>query len=535
MELLPIIFGLVGGLALFLYGLFLLSEGLQKAAGERLKELLERMTNRPIKGVVVGTVVTSIVQSSSITTVVMVGLINAGLMNLEQSLPIIMGANIGTTITAQMVAFKVGAYALPMIAIGFVLFFFFKDKKYFFTGQAILGFGLLFLGMGFMTDAVKPLRSAPFFINILVSFGQHPIRGIAASTIFTGIVQSSSATTALIVALGMADVITLRSAIPLLLGSNIGTCITVLLASMGSRLTSKRAAIAHLIFNIVGVLIFLPFLGPLENVVVLSSTNLPRQIANAHTLFNITTTLLLLPFIGILVVIVTKILPGEEISIDRGTKYLDERTLRTPSIALSQALKETTRMAKTASKMLDLSMKAFEEGDKKKFITIKKEEEAVDELHGLIDRYLAKIGEKDLSQEQMKIHATLHHSIADIERVADHAHNIAELAETKIRNNVQFSEYADDELRITFNKVKDGYDKAINVLENRDEEFGRRVLDIEREIDVLEKEFEENHYKRLREGVCKPEAGPIFVDMLRNLERISDHAHNIVNAVLTGF
>ncbi|MEE8358434.1 MAG: Na/Pi cotransporter family protein [Candidatus Hydrothermarchaeales archaeon] len=535
MELMPVIFGLVGGLALFLYGLFLLSEGLQKAAGDRLKELLERMTDRPIKGVAVGAVVTSIIQSSSITTVVLVGLINAGLMNLEQSLAVIMGANIGTTVTAQMVAFHVGDFALPMIAIGFVLFFFFKNKKYFYTGQAVLGFGLLFLGMNFMKDAAVPLRSAPFFTDALVSFSQHPVRGVAVSTIFTGIVQSSSATTALVVALGMADVITLRSAIPLLLGANIGTCITVLLASVGSRLTSKRAAVAHLIFNVVGVLIFLPFITPLANIVMLTSTNLPRQIANAHTIFNIVTTLMLLPFIGVLVFVVTRLLPGEEIKITRGAKFLDDRTLRTPSIALSQVLKETARMANIASEMLGLSIRAFEEGDKKIFLTIKKEEEAVDELHGLIDRYLEKIGEKDLSEEQMRAHATLHHSITDIERVADHAHNISELAEKKFKNKIQFSSYADEELRITYNKVKDGFDKAIKVLEDRDEELGKNVLEIEREIDVLEKEFEENHYKRLREGICSPDAGPIFVEMLRNLERISDHSHNIVNAVLIGF
>ncbi|MFQ5888182.1 MAG: Na/Pi cotransporter family protein, partial [Candidatus Hydrothermarchaeales archaeon] len=417
----------------------------------------------------------------------------------------------------------------------FVLFFFFKNKKYFYTGQAILGFGLLFLGMNFMKDAVKPLRSAPFFMNALVSFGQHPIRGVAASTVFTGIVQSSSATTALVVALGMADVITLRSAIPLLLGANIGTCITVLLASVGSRLTSKRAAIAHLIFNVVGVLIFLPLLTPFEGIVTVTSSNLPRQIANAHTIFNVTTTLVLLPFIGVLVMIVTRLLPGEEISIDRGSKFLDERTLRTPSSALSQVLKETVRMANIASEMLGLSMRAFEGGDKKIFLTIKKKEEAVDELHDMIERYLAKIGERDLSEEHMRLHATLHHSITDIERVADHAHNISELAEKKFRDKIIFSSYADEELHIAYNKVKDGFDNAIKVLEEGDEELGGKVLDIEREIDVLEKEFEENHYKRLQEGICKPEAGPVFVDMLRNLERISDHSHNIVNAVLIGF
>ncbi|MFQ6136303.1 MAG: Na/Pi cotransporter family protein [Candidatus Hydrothermarchaeales archaeon] len=534
MELMPIIFGLVGGLALFLYGIYLLSEGLQKAAGDRLKEMLEKMTDRPIKGVVIGATVTSIIQSSSITTVVVIGLINAGLLNLEQSLGVIMGANIGTTVTAQLVAFKVGMYALPMIAIGFVLFFF-KRKKYVYIGQVILGFGLLFLGMNFMKDAVLPLRSDPFSINSLASFGRYPLLGISASAIFTGIIQSSSATTALVVAMGMAEVITLRSAIPLILGANIGTTVTVLLASIGSRLSSKRAAIAHLIFNIIGVLIFLPFLSPFGRLVTLTSPNLPRQIANAHTIFNVATTLILLPFVGVLVIIVTRLLPGEVIKIDRGAKFLDERTLSTPSLALSQASRETARMAKIASEMLELGMKAFESGDKKIFLTVRKEEEVVDELHNHIEKYLTRIAEKDLSKDHSRIHATLTHSITDIERVADHAHNIMELAEKKFDDKLIFSKFADEELHTAFKKVKDGYEKAIKVLEDGDEELGKMVLDIEREVDVMEREFEENHYKRLREGICRPEAGPVFVDMLRNLERISDHSHNIVNAVLIGF
>jgi phosphate:Na+ symporter len=535
MQYTSIIFGLIGGLALFLYGLFFLSEGLQKVAGGKVKKMLERLTDRPLKGVFVGAFTTGVTQSSSVMMVTIIGLINAGLLTLEQAVGVMLGAEIGTTITAQLIAFRIGTFYLPLIAIGFFLYSFSHSSRNRYIGQAILGFGILFLGMAIMKDGVKPFRNEPYILDILANFGKTPIIGIIIGALFTGIVQSSSATTGLVIAMGMENVLTLPAAIALIFGANIGTTVTGLLASIGSNLPAKRTAAAQFIVNISGVAIFVPFISKFAALIATTSPDLPRQIANAHTVFNVTVTLLMLPLVGVLVVIVKKVVPGEEIQIDRGTKYLDDRTLNAPAIALSQVQKEAVNMGKTASEMLDLSIKALENGDPKIFLTIKKKEEGVDEVDNLIEKFLTKIGEKDLSEDQMKFFATLQHSITDIERVADHANNLAEQIQKMHKKKITFSSHANEELHMTYVKVKDAFEKAIKVLEHRDEELGRNVLDIEREIDVLEKEFEENHYKRLERGECKPDAGPIFIDMLRNLERISDHAHNIVNAVLIGF
>ncbi|MFQ6137002.1 MAG: Na/Pi cotransporter family protein [Candidatus Hydrothermarchaeales archaeon] len=535
MEMTSIVFGIVGGLALFLYGLRTLSDGLKKMAGDRLKEMLEKLTNRPAKGVLVGTFTVGVIQSSSIMMVTLIGLLNAGLLTLEQAVGVMLGAEIGTTITAQIVAFKIETFYLPIIAVGFCLYYLAKTKKTRYVGQAMLGFGILFLGMSIMKDGVRPFRSDPFALDILANFGRIPILGIIAGAIFTGIIQSSTATTGLVIAMGMENVITLPSAIAIIFGANIGTCITGLLASIGSSLSAKRTSAAQFFVNILGVALFFPFISSYAGLVAITSPNLPRQIANAHTIFNVTVTLIMLPLVGLIVAVVKKVVPGEEIRIDRGVKFLDARILNTPSLALAQALKETSRMAKMTSEMLKLSMKSFETGDMRLAKTVKKEEEAVDELDDIIEAYLTRISEKDLSEDQTRKLAILLHSIGDIERVGDHAHNIAELAEKKAKEGLIFSHFASEELQSMFEKVKNGYDKAIAVLENEDEELGKKVLDIEKEVDVMEREFEVNHLERLKKGICKPVSGPVFIDVIRNLERISDHSHNIVSAVLIGF
>jgi phosphate:Na+ symporter len=341
-----IIFGLVGGLALFLFGMKLLSEGLQKAAGNRLKNILQNLTNRPIKGIAAGAFITSIIQSSSITTVTIIGLINAGLMTLTQAVSVIMGANIGTTITAQLVAFKIGKYALPIIAVGTLLLFIAKKKKYYYIAQIFLGFGILFLGMSTMSKGAVPLREIPFFINMLTNFGEVVLLGILAGAVFTGIIQSSSATTGLVIALSMEQVIGLKAAIAIIIGANIGTCVTALLASLSSSISAKRAAMIHILFNIIGVAIFIPLIPILTQITQAISGELPRQIANAHTIFNVTNTFVMVPFIPLLVFLVKKIIPGKEYKVDNGVKYLDKRLLNTPALAIAQAQKELSRMAR---------------------------------------------------------------------------------------------------------------------------------------------------------------------------------------------
>ena len=535
MDFVAVIFGVFGGLALFLYGLRILSEGLQKIAGNRVKDMLERLTDRPIKGALVGTFTTGITQSSSIMMVTLIGLINGGLLTLEQAVGVMLGAEIGTTITAQLIAFRIGNFYLPLMAIGFPLYYYSKTSKTRYIGQSILGFGILFLGMAIMKGGVTPFRSDPFFLDLLANFGTIPLLGIIVGALFTGIIQSSSATTGLVIAMGMENVLTLPAAIALIFGANIGTCVTGLLASIGSSLSAKRTSAAQFLVNIAGVLLFFPFISKFATLAAATSPDLPRQIANAHTIFNVTVTLIMLPLVGLIVAVVKRVVPGEEIRVDRGAKYLDERILNTPSLALSQALKEVIRMAKMTSEMLELGLRGFETGDMKLIQTIEKEEEAEDELNEMITKYLTEISKRDLSEDQTRELAILTHAIMDIERSGDHANNIAELVEKKAKEDWVFSSVATEEIQTMFEKVKSGYDKAINVLENRDEDLGKRVLEIEKEVDIMEKDFVANHTERLKKDICNPLSGPVFVDLIRNLERISDHSHNIVSSALIGF
>ncbi len=534
MDYLTIIFSLVGGLALFLYGMKILSESLKKAAGDRLKRALERLTSNRLRGVATGALVTAGVQSSSLTTVTLVGLINAGLLSLEGAVPVIMGANIGTTVTAQLISFKLGAFALPILAIGFAMQFMRKDK-YVYVGQVILGFGLIFLGMNIMSEGVSPLKSSPEVVNWLAMLGEVPLFGILAGAGFTGIIQSSSATSGLVIAMGMGDLIDLSSAIALILGANIGTCVTVLLASIGSSISSKRAAHAHLIFNLAGVVIFYPFIAYFSQLVALTAAELPRQIANAHTIFNVVTTLILIPFIGIIVAIVKRTVRGDEIRIDRGAKFLDKRALDAPAIALSLALKETCSMGNIALSMLRDAESVLAKYDGKAVLAVKMKEEATDEIDNIIERYLIRIARKNISKQQALQVETMIHNISDIERVADHAKNIIERLEYSEKEGLRYSAKARSELRVMFRKTITGFSDAVRVMSDGSGKRVKKVLEIEVEIDRMQKRFEKNHLRRLRAGNCDAMSGPVFIDILRNLERISDHAHNIAYAILMGF
>jgi len=534
-DLVPIIFGVVGGLALFLYGITLLSNGLQKAAGERLRGLIEKLTNNRLKAVGVGAVVTAIVQSSSITTVTLVGLINAGLISLTQAIPIIMGANIGTTVTAQLIAFKLGGFALPIIAIGFLITTIAKKPSYKYLGQIILGFGLLFLGMSTMSSGMKPLRSDPMMLDFLQSLGAVPLFGIAAGAIFTAILQSSSATSGLVIAMASEQLLDLNGAVALIIGANIGTCITILFASFGASLTSKRAALSHIIFNILGAAIFFAVFAPFVSLVSLTATELPRQIANAHMIFNISATVLMVPFVGLFVKAVTTILPGKEIRIDSGIRFLDKRTLNTPAIALGQAEKEAKRMGKLALSTLEDSFVAFKNNDLRMVKVVEKKEDAVDELDNAIEAFLTKVTQKELSREQSKKTSALVHSISDMERISDHANNIGELSELKTCEKIVFSKQAMCELEELFAKSFDSYRKALSVMVSKNPHVAEQVFALEREIDGLTAQFEQNHFDRLKNSKCDPKASVVFAEMLRNLERISDHAHNIAMASSQGF
>ncbi|MCD4786376.1 MAG: Na/Pi cotransporter family protein [Candidatus Eremiobacteraeota bacterium] len=561
MNIKLIVFSLIGGLALFLFGMKILSTGLQMAFGNKIKTLMEKLTNNKLAGVGIGALVTAIIQSSSITTVTLVGLINAGLITLAQSIPIIMGANIGTTITAQLVAFKVGKYSLPIIAIGFVLYSLERYRipfleKYLikkgkedsdkargkkntlkYVGQIILGFGILFLGMTLMSSESKQLVGDPRVVNFIAEMGKVPLLGIITGALFTGIIQSSSATSGLVISMGMGakKLIDLKSAFTIIMGANIGTCITVVLASIGSTLSSKRAALSHVLFNVVGVLLFLPFIGLFVGLIQKTSPDLGRQIANAHLCFKVVTTLILLPLSGVLLFVVTKLIPGEEIKVRGGALYLDDHTLETPAIALSMAKKETVRMARITLTMIEASRMALFEKSPKHIEVVKGKEKVVDELDDKIEIFLEKIDNEALSDQQKTNLAILKHIISDIERIADHANNICELAERRISDKIRFSDEAFAELKEVFDKADESVELSIAAITKYDEKSINKIMELEKDVDKMVEQMEENHFERLTQELCSAEAGPLYVDVLRNLERITDHTHNIACARSFGF
>ena len=405
-----LIFGMVGGLGLFLYGMQLLSDGLQKITGDKIQKIMELLTNKPLMGVATGTLLTSIIQSSSATGVITVGFVNAGLLNLKQAISVIAGASIGTTITAQIVSFRLEKYALPAIGIGFIINFLAKKRSYKYFGQILLGFGILFLGLYTMSNAVSPLRSYAPFINLLTGISHNFFLGIVVATIFTAIIQSSSATIAIVIAMSLQGMIDLDTAIPLMLGSNIGTCITVLIASIGSSITGKRVALSQLVFKTLGVLLFSLFISKFTYLASLTSINIPRQIANAHTMFNLIDTMILLPFLNVFVKLIVKILPGEEIILKKGPIYLSKDMINTPSIALSQATKELVRMGEMVENMLNDVIMSFIQNDLNLLKNVYLKEGVVNTLEKEITKYLVLISQQSLSPTKKKTNRFAEHS-----------------------------------------------------------------------------------------------------------------------------
>jgi len=524
---LSLIFGIIGGLGLFLFGMRQLSEGLQKIAGNKIHQVLEVLSKNPIKGIISGTVITTVLQSSSVTTVITIGFVNAGLLSLKQAISIIFGANIGTTITAQIISFNLNEYVLPMIGIGFAINMMAKRKLYQYIGSIMIGFGLLFLGLSTMSNALYPLRDNPVFINLLVNVAENPLLGILLATLITSIIQSSSATTAIIISLSLQGLIGLEAAIPFILGTNIGTCITALLASIGSSITGKRVALGHLLFNISGVIIFYLFLNQFILLSSLTATTIPRQIANAHSLFNIINTLILLPFIPYLLKILTHILPGEEKIIKKGTLYLDKNLINTPSIALGQVTKELIRMANISIDMLENILFALLNNKERIIQDVYLKEDVLNTIHREITKYLLIISQKALSSKQSQRLTNLMNMSGHIERIGDHIENIADLAEIKVNEKLPFSPKAEKDLKHIFSKVDTSLKHAIKSLKDHNMEMARIVTKREDEIDKIEEKLRNEHIDRLKKQICNPESGIIYIDILSNLERIGDHAYKI--------
>ncbi|HHT68257.1 MAG TPA: Na/Pi cotransporter family protein, partial [Firmicutes bacterium] len=357
-----IIVGLFGGLGLFLLGIQLLGDGLQKAAGDRMRRILELFTSKPIKAVLTGAAVTALLQSSSTTTVMIVGFVNSGLMTLTQAVGTIMGANIGTTITAQIVSFNIYSLAYPLIAVGALLYYFSKRKMKRYAGKGMLGFGLLLLGLSTMSTSVSPVREYEPFLQLLVTIGDRPLLGILAGALFTAVVQSSSATTGLVIAFSWQGIVSLPAGLALIAGANLGTCITVVLASLNAPITAKRVALSHVLFNLSGVLLFVIFRRPFTNLVFATGTTVARQIANAHTFFNVLTTVILFPLLPRFVRLVSSIVPGDDSELEARPKYLDDRLVDTPG-ALISAQREALRMGTIAVEMVEQAVSAFIHGE----------------------------------------------------------------------------------------------------------------------------------------------------------------------------
>lgn len=515
----------LGGLAIFIFGINRLSSSLQKVTSNKLKSIINILAKRPWSTVLIGLFTTTIIQSSSATSVMTVGFVNAGLITLRQAIGIIMGANIGTTVTAQLVSFKVEAIALPIIIVGFLINFISKRRRYKNIGMAILGLGFLFLGMNIMKEALAPLKDNESFKNFLLVFSKNPFLGIIAGVTITALLQSSSATIGLLIALGSQGLIPLSAAIPILLGDNIGTCATALISSVGTTITAKRTAFSHLLFNIFGTIVFviLLYVFRLGNFIAsISGDSIPRQIANIHTGFNVLTTAILFPIIGLFEKLVMKLFPGKDIVVNKNAIFLDERLLQTPSLSLEQAKKELIRLANMAREMLHLSIKRLEENSTVIENKVLDREAAVDSITEDVIRYLTKISQKSLGLVLSNRLTNLLHVSYKVERAADHAESILYLVQVKEENRMKFSDDAKEELNLIYTKVSDLYDILIEGMDQNNLEKLLLCEGMEAWIDKKVKEVRINHLKRLQIGKCMPLSGVVFSDIVLHLERIGD-------------
>ena len=523
---------LIGGLGMFLYGMNVMGDGLQKAAGEKLKKIIEMLTTNKIMGVLVGTLVTAIIQSSSATTVMTIGFVNAGIMSLQQAVGVIMGANVGTTVTAQLVSFNIEKYAPIAIGIGMAFWFFTKKKNVKNISEILIGFGILFVGMNFMKAAAAPVSEMPQVHDAMLYLSKNPVLGILAGFVITGTIQSSSASIGILIVLASQGLLPITAPLPVLYGDNIGTCVTSLLSTVGASRNARRAAIMHLCFNVIGTLLFIIVLSkPIVALVTsIDPTNVPRQIANAHTLFNVVNVIVLLPFSSYLVKLATKLVPyteDEDLENIHTTKFLDERILETPSIALSNTVDEVIRMASRSTRALDSAYDAVKTFNHEKREKTFEYEKMINTLQLDITNFLFALSNRNLSDLERIKADVLFHIVNDIERVGDHADNIAEISQFMEDKKVKFTDDATKELDTLFELASKNFYDSITALKTSDFELAATITDREREINILEQNARNSHMVRLRSGTCSVEAGIYFLDIISNLERISDHSINI--------
>ena len=550
-----LIFGLFGGLGLFLFGMKVMSEGLQKIAGDRMRQILGALTNNRIVGALVGLSVTAIIQSSSATTVMVVGFVNAGLMSLVQAIGVVLGANIGTTITAQLIAFKITKFALPAIGLGAAFKLFAVQRRWSYIGEVILGFGLLFFGLAIMKDAFDPIKASEDFRQMFLVVGDNHLLGVLLGALLTIIVQSSSATIGITLALASSGLLTFEASVALILGENIGTTITANLAAIGTNLAARRTALAHFMFNTLGVayLLFLfPFFMDLISAVTPGDADfiirteeqaarlggaigdkpfIARHIANTHTLFNVVNTLVFLPMVGILAKLCTMLLPGRDTEVEFHLKYLDNRVLSTPPIALGQARAEIKRMAKVALDTLDEAVTFLTDQNPKRLPGLRKNEDLIDLLQKEVTNFLVALSQKSISQETSREVASMMHMVNDIERIGDHCENLWTLGQRRSEQKIVFSDIAKHELADISSLTKSFLEEVTSALEKQDVTVLERALGMEDGIDDLEENLRNNHIARLNTGECTVNSGLIFIDMLHNFEKIGDHTYNLAQAI----
>ncbi|MCU7200884.1 Na/Pi cotransporter family protein [Turicibacter sanguinis] len=530
-DYINIFLGLFSGLALFLFGMEFMGDGLENAAGSKLKSFFDKAITNPLKGALVGTIVTAIIQSSSATTVMVVGFVNAGLMSLYQAVGVIMGANIGTTITGQLITFKIDDYIPLFIIIGAALILFMKQQNRKEIGKIIFGFGLLFMGLTAMKDAMSPIAQTTFFQDLIIALEGNMFLGILVGAVMTAVVQSSSASTAILLSLAATGAISLQVAIPILFGNNIGTCVTALLSSLNANKVAKKAAFIHLSFNLIGTLIFLPLIGILSNIVTHMGGDIDKQIANAHTIFNVVNAIILLPFAGVFVKLANLALKdkeGEQASINR----LDRRFLETPAIAFEQAFQESLTMYDLAKENLTLATNALMDGKTTDYRKIYENESEINRMERDLSSFLVSISSHDITEVDTNRIASMIKIVSDIERIGDHSKNIVELAEEVATSKLSFTSDAIEELKLMYNYTLESINSSYASYKNNNRQKANDTVIFEENIDRLEELLRDKHIKRLSENKCNAHSGAVFLDAISNFERIGDHSINIAEYIL---
>jgi len=530
MELLIVLAKIFAGLAMLIFSISQLSHTLKKISGFNLRSILEKTTSNPFKGILTGASITFLVQSSSVTVLLLLGLVNAGIMNLKQAVCVILGSEIGTTITAQIVAIKLKVVFYPLITAGFALKVIAKKENYKNIGEIFFYLGLIFLSMAIMSDGSKPLKEYPIFIETIRLLGVNPLWGILLGALFTAITSSSSATTSLVIAMSMEGIIMLESGIALIIGANIGTCVLELAATIGTNCDAKRTGLAQFMINLFGAVIFYPFLGPFTKLIALTGSEVPRLIANAHTVFNVTVSLLFVPFVGLLVLVLEKLVP------DRGRRpeignlgALDEKFLTVPSMALYEAEKEVLRMASITQEMLLNARKAFMDRDNEAYAIVKESEKTVDTIYEGVSAYLSKISTLLLSEAEGKRKLVFAHTITDVERIADLAEKLAEYSQQR---EVVFSGQAMSALEKVFDNALLIYSSALKSLKKNMKSIAKEVNELEIKAVDFDLKLRDKYLIKTEGDTIKPRIDALYPSVLLELKRIGDHANNVAQYVL---